>query len=165
MFTVVCKPSEAPYSSDDYLPSVMTCVNYLKLPDYSRSRQHAPQARRRHRRGTGRVPPLVGSGGARGRGEGRQAKLQHEPGVPKRCTAAASSSTSLGAKLPSHRTRMKLAAPEGQPTDLRFKRLDHLLHWHAITASKRSPLLLGVFSLFTLAHRGSGLGRRRRCPR
>ncbi len=35
MFTVVCKPSEAPYASDDYLPSVMTCVNYLKLPDYS----------------------------------------------------------------------------------------------------------------------------------
>ncbi|CAK7267043.1 Ubiquitin fusion degradation protein 4 [Sporothrix epigloea] len=34
-FTVVCKPSEAPYSSDDYLPSVMTCVNYLKLPNYS----------------------------------------------------------------------------------------------------------------------------------
>ncbi|KAI9735126.1 MAG: Ubiquitin fusion degradation protein 4 [Cirrosporium novae-zelandiae] len=35
MFTVVCKPSEPPYTSDDYLPSVMTCVNYLKLPDYS----------------------------------------------------------------------------------------------------------------------------------
>lgn len=35
MFTVVCKPSEAPLTSDDYLPSVMTCVNYLKLPDYS----------------------------------------------------------------------------------------------------------------------------------
>ena len=35
MFTVVCKPSEHPYTSDDYLPSVMTCVNYLKLPDYS----------------------------------------------------------------------------------------------------------------------------------
>ncbi|KAI5852847.1 hypothetical protein DFP73DRAFT_19029 [Morchella snyderi] len=35
LFTVVCKPSEAPYTSDDYLPSVMTCVNYLKLPDYS----------------------------------------------------------------------------------------------------------------------------------
>ena len=35
MFTVVCKPSEPPFSSDDYLPSVMTCVNYLKLPDYS----------------------------------------------------------------------------------------------------------------------------------
>ena len=35
MFTVVCKPSEAPYTSDDYLPSVMTCVNYLKMPDYT----------------------------------------------------------------------------------------------------------------------------------
>ncbi|KAG5953186.1 hypothetical protein E4U53_006483 [Claviceps sorghi] len=35
MFTVVCKPSEHPFTSDDYLPSVMTCVNYLKLPDYT----------------------------------------------------------------------------------------------------------------------------------
>lgn len=35
LFTVVCKPSEPPYTSDDYLPSVMTCVNYLKLPDYT----------------------------------------------------------------------------------------------------------------------------------
>jgi E3 ubiquitin-protein ligase TRIP12 len=35
MFTVVCKPSEPPYTSDDYLPSVMTCVNYLKMPDYT----------------------------------------------------------------------------------------------------------------------------------
>lgn len=35
MFTVVCKPAEEPFTSDDYLPSVMTCVNYLKLPDYS----------------------------------------------------------------------------------------------------------------------------------
>ncbi|KAF2279136.1 uncharacterized protein EI97DRAFT_228258 [Westerdykella ornata] len=35
MFTVVCKPSEAPLTSDDYLPSVMTCANYLKMPDYS----------------------------------------------------------------------------------------------------------------------------------
>jgi E3 ubiquitin-protein ligase TRIP12 len=35
MFTVVCKPAEAPYASDDFLPSVMTCVNYLKMPDYS----------------------------------------------------------------------------------------------------------------------------------
>ncbi|KAJ5550035.1 hypothetical protein N7535_002022 [Penicillium sp. DV-2018c] len=34
-FTVVCRPSEHPYTPDDYLPSVMTCVNYLKLPDYS----------------------------------------------------------------------------------------------------------------------------------
>ncbi|KAL4896144.1 hypothetical protein BDV59DRAFT_172143 [Aspergillus ambiguus] len=35
IFTVVCRPSEPPYTADDYLPSVMTCVNYLKLPDYS----------------------------------------------------------------------------------------------------------------------------------
>jgi E3 ubiquitin-protein ligase TRIP12 len=35
LLTVVCKASEPPYTSDDYLPSVMTCVNYLKLPDYS----------------------------------------------------------------------------------------------------------------------------------
>lgn len=35
MFTVVCKPSEAPYTSDDFLISVMTCANYVKLPDYS----------------------------------------------------------------------------------------------------------------------------------
>lgn len=35
MFTVVCKPSEPPFTSDDYLPSVMTCVNYLKMPNYS----------------------------------------------------------------------------------------------------------------------------------
>lgn len=35
MFTVVRKPAEPPLTSDDYLPSVMTCVNYLKMPDYS----------------------------------------------------------------------------------------------------------------------------------
>ncbi|KAI5302162.1 Ubiquitin-protein ligase [Ascosphaera pollenicola] len=35
IFTVVCRPSEPPFMPDDYLPSVMTCVNYLKLPDYS----------------------------------------------------------------------------------------------------------------------------------
>ncbi|KAJ5759436.1 Ubiquitin-protein ligase Ufd4 [Penicillium odoratum] len=35
IFTVVCRPSDPPYTPDDYLPSVMTCVNYLKLPDYS----------------------------------------------------------------------------------------------------------------------------------
>ncbi len=34
--TVVRKPHEAPLTADDYLPSVMTCVNYLKLPEYSR---------------------------------------------------------------------------------------------------------------------------------
>jgi len=33
--TVVRKPHEAPLCADDYLPSVMTCVNYLKLPEYS----------------------------------------------------------------------------------------------------------------------------------
>lgn len=33
--TVVRKPHEAPLTADDYLPSVMTCVNYLKLPQYS----------------------------------------------------------------------------------------------------------------------------------
>lgn len=35
MFTVVCKPSEGKYSSNDFLISVMTCANYVKLPDYS----------------------------------------------------------------------------------------------------------------------------------
>ena len=35
MFTVVCKPSEPPYQSDDFLISVMTCANYVKLPDYT----------------------------------------------------------------------------------------------------------------------------------
>ncbi|EEB06843.1 ubiquitin-protein ligase E3 [Schizosaccharomyces japonicus yFS275] len=33
--TVVRKLNEPPYVPDDYLPSVMTCVNYLKLPEYS----------------------------------------------------------------------------------------------------------------------------------
>lgn len=33
--TVVRKGHEPPLKPDDYLPSVMTCVNYLKLPDYS----------------------------------------------------------------------------------------------------------------------------------
>lgn len=35
MFTIVRKPAEQPFTSDDYLPSVMTCVNYLKMPEYS----------------------------------------------------------------------------------------------------------------------------------
>ncbi|QBM88519.1 E3 ubiquitin-protein ligase TRIP12 [Metschnikowia aff. pulcherrima] len=34
-FTVVRKHPDAGLSSDDYLPSVMTCANYLKLPDYA----------------------------------------------------------------------------------------------------------------------------------
>lgn len=33
--TVVLKTVEPNMSPDDFLPSVMTCVNYLKLPDYS----------------------------------------------------------------------------------------------------------------------------------
>ena len=33
--TVVRKTLEPNQSPDDFLPSVMTCVNYLKLPDYS----------------------------------------------------------------------------------------------------------------------------------
>nr|CAB3267252.1 E3 ubiquitin-protein ligase TRIP12 [Phallusia mammillata] len=33
--TVVRKTCEEGKSADEYLPSVMTCVNYLKLPDYS----------------------------------------------------------------------------------------------------------------------------------
>ncbi|CAO3564433.1 unnamed protein product [Mortierella alpina] len=32
-FTVVCK--HFPQRADDYLPSVMTCANYLKMPEYS----------------------------------------------------------------------------------------------------------------------------------
>lgn len=34
-FTVVLKHSEGNLQPDDYLPSVMTCANYLKLPPYS----------------------------------------------------------------------------------------------------------------------------------
>ncbi|KAJ1998670.1 Ubiquitin fusion degradation protein 4, partial [Coemansia thaxteri] len=33
--TLVLKMSEAPLSPDHYLPSVMTCTNYIKLPNYS----------------------------------------------------------------------------------------------------------------------------------
>ncbi|CAH1781422.1 unnamed protein product [Owenia fusiformis] len=33
--TIVRKPVEGNENADDFLPSVMTCVNYLKLPDYS----------------------------------------------------------------------------------------------------------------------------------
>lgn len=33
--TVVRKTLETNMNPDDFLPSVMTCVNYLKLPDYS----------------------------------------------------------------------------------------------------------------------------------
>lgn len=33
--TIVRKTVEGSQSPDHFLPSVMTCVNYLKLPDYS----------------------------------------------------------------------------------------------------------------------------------
>lgn len=33
--TVVRKHHEAPLTADDYLPSVMTCMNFLKVPQYS----------------------------------------------------------------------------------------------------------------------------------
>lgn len=33
--TVVRTTLEPTQNADDFLPSVMTCVNYLKLPDYS----------------------------------------------------------------------------------------------------------------------------------
>lgn len=45
--TVVKKHPEGGLSSDDYLPSVMTCANYLKLPEYSleaKMRQRLVQA-------------------------------------------------------------------------------------------------------------------------
>ena len=32
---MVRKVAEPGHSPDSYLPSVMTCVNYLKLPEYS----------------------------------------------------------------------------------------------------------------------------------
>ncbi|KAI7870841.1 hypothetical protein BDF14DRAFT_1770296 [Spinellus fusiger] len=35
VFTVVRKVPEHPLKADDYLPSVMTCANYLKMPEYS----------------------------------------------------------------------------------------------------------------------------------
>jgi len=33
--TIVRKDNDGKSSTDSHLPSVMTCVNYLKLPDYS----------------------------------------------------------------------------------------------------------------------------------
>ena len=35
--TIVRKTFETSENPDNFLPSVMTCVNYLKLPDYSSS--------------------------------------------------------------------------------------------------------------------------------
>jgi E3 ubiquitin-protein ligase TRIP12 len=33
--TIVCKQVESNNKPNEYLPSVMTCVNYLKVPNYS----------------------------------------------------------------------------------------------------------------------------------
>ncbi|KAF9047194.1 hypothetical protein BDZ89DRAFT_1058246 [Hymenopellis radicata] len=51
--TVVRKPHEAPLTADDYLPSVMTCVNYLKLPEYSSKAVMREKLRTAIREGTG----------------------------------------------------------------------------------------------------------------
>ncbi|WRT67885.1 uncharacterized protein IL334_004859 [Kwoniella shivajii] len=45
-FTVVRKPHEPPFKADDYLPSVMTCAQYLKMPDYSTKEVLASQIER-----------------------------------------------------------------------------------------------------------------------
>ena len=57
--TVVRKEAEPPLGPDDYLPSVMTCANYLKLP-----------VRRAARRASGGV----GDWGGRGAGGGAAAR-------------------------------------------------------------------------------------------
>src|SRR5258706_6238778 len=54
MLTVVRKPHEPPLTSDDYLPSVMTCAHYLKLPDYSSKGVMAEELRIAMREGAGR---------------------------------------------------------------------------------------------------------------
>jgi len=51
--TVVRKPHEPPLTADDYLPSVMTCVNYLKLPDYSSKEVMKQKLRTAMMEGTG----------------------------------------------------------------------------------------------------------------
>lgn len=52
-FTVVRKPHEAPFKADDYLPSVMTCAQYLKMPDYSTKDILAAQLQRAMQDGGG----------------------------------------------------------------------------------------------------------------
>jgi E3 ubiquitin-protein ligase TRIP12 len=51
--TVVRKPHEAPLTADDYLPSVMTCVNYLKLPEYSSRKAMREKLRTAMKEGVG----------------------------------------------------------------------------------------------------------------
>ncbi|WWC70865.1 uncharacterized protein I206_104817 [Kwoniella pini CBS 10737] len=52
-FTVVRKPHEPPFKADDYLPSVMTCAQYLKMPDYSTKEILAAQIERAMKDGGG----------------------------------------------------------------------------------------------------------------
>ncbi|KAK4687050.1 E3 ubiquitin-protein ligase TRIP12, partial [Tremellales sp. Uapishka_1] len=52
-FTVVRKPHEPPLRADDYLPSVMTCAQYLKMPDYSTKEILAAQIKRAMTEGGG----------------------------------------------------------------------------------------------------------------
>ncbi|BEJ17896.1 hypothetical protein CspHIS471_0701640 [Cutaneotrichosporon sp. HIS471] len=52
-FTVVRKPHEEPFKADDYLPSVMTCATYLKLPNYSTRAVLASQLMRSMKDGQG----------------------------------------------------------------------------------------------------------------
>lgn len=51
--TVVRKPAESPLTPDDYLPSVMTCVNYLKLPEYSSKKVMKERLRTAMKEGVG----------------------------------------------------------------------------------------------------------------
>ncbi|KAL4078725.1 hypothetical protein V8B97DRAFT_1933082 [Scleroderma yunnanense] len=51
--TVVRKPAEPPLTPDDYLPSVMTCVNYLKLPEYSSKKVMRERLRTAMKEGVG----------------------------------------------------------------------------------------------------------------
>ncbi|KIJ20720.1 hypothetical protein PAXINDRAFT_165588 [Paxillus involutus ATCC 200175] len=51
--TVVRKPHEAPLAADDYLPSVMTCVNYLKLPEFSSKKVMKEKLRTAMKEGVG----------------------------------------------------------------------------------------------------------------
>lgn len=52
-FTVVRKPHEPPIKADSMLPSVMTCAQYLKLPDYSSKEVLSTQLWRAIRDGSG----------------------------------------------------------------------------------------------------------------
>ncbi|WWC88486.1 uncharacterized protein L201_003397 [Kwoniella dendrophila CBS 6074] len=52
-FTVVRKPHEHPFKADDYLPSVMTCAQYLKMPDYTTKEILAAQIERAMKDGGG----------------------------------------------------------------------------------------------------------------